>query len=250
MTEQSFPFGGTTVAEPPVPGAPTSVDDDSADKKNRQKLMAVGAAVTALVVLVAAFMLMRGGSSNTGDSVAITPHPAAGSTTTGAATTPAKGHKATGKVHLPKNDNSPVGHDPFKPLVSDQVAAPAAATDTTTTGTAAAPPTVTVPATTTDTTTTDTSGSTTTTAPTQTRHPVWVALAFIGKKGAGFDVGYGHRRSSRVVRYVVRTPQPGSPRIFAHDFALLRVNKDSVVVQFGDGSPFTLDSKNPLRYVG
>src|SRR3954447_14135946 len=137
MTEQMVPMGGTAVAEPPAPLAPTDVDEVG-DAGNRRKLIAVGAALAVLVVAVAGYFLTKGGGSAANDGFVVPHH------TVPVAAKKAPHHaKATKPVKLPKAFKGHVGRDPFKPLYVAPVAAPttdkaAGSTDTgtgTTTGT-------------------------------------------------------------------------------------------------------------------
>src|SRR4051795_4740590 len=122
MTEQTFPAGGTAVAEPPLPALPLD-GGEVADDGSRRKLLLVGAALGVLVLALAAFFLMKGGSDTTATSSSpVLPHHVAAA--------PAKAHhgKATKPLKLPKSYKGNVGKDPFKPLYTAPVAAPSGST--------------------------------------------------------------------------------------------------------------------------
>src|SRR3954469_22651427 len=116
MTEQTFPSGGTAIAEPPLPALPMD-GGDVTDDGSRRKLLLVGAALGVLVLALAAFFLMKGGSDTraTGSSPVLPHH---------AAAAPAKAHhaKATKPLKLPKSYKGNVGKAPFKPLYVAPVA--------------------------------------------------------------------------------------------------------------------------------
>lgn len=248
MTEQSFPFGGTAVAEPPAPTLPASYDEELDDKGNRQKLMAVGAVVAVVVVLLAGFMLLKGGGSSDTSAVAPphgTPSGPTSGTNAGAAAKP---------VHLPKNFKGHVGRDPFNPLYTAPVAAapadnggknaagPTGSTGSPTGNVVGVPP-VTVPGPTTGT-DTPTTGSTGTTdgVPPSSYRPVWVQLVSVhGTKSATFIVAYAKGRHSLTVTYTdIAAPDGARRTVFGNVFGLLSIQDHMATVQFGDGQPFDL----------
>ncbi len=244
MTEQTVPFSATAVAAPPAPLLPTDMDD-AGDAGNRRKLAVVGAVVAVLVALVAAFFLMKGSGSSDNTATGAVPHGTPADTSTGGAAPAATKHKP---VKLPKKFKGDIGRDPFKALYTPPVIAPAptvSATDTsgttgTTTDVTSVDPTTTV----TDTTTT------TTVTPTSPKYrPVWIMLTHVGSSGAKFDVGFSNHKSLRVVKKHVTLSTDGTPTTFARNFALLGISNGSVVLQFGDGSPFRLDMKRNVMIV-
>ena len=239
MTEHTFSSGGTAVAEPPAPLLPTSFDEEP-ENPNRQKLLVVAAAVSVLVLLVVVFMLMKGGSSDSDAGFVPTTHPATKAKVTADATKP---------VHLPKPFKGHVGRDPFNALVAPE-AETAPTGDSTATTTQATDST----STTTSTTSTSTDSGTTTapvttTTKTATYKPVWIKLTNVTSKAATFDIGYSNHKSLKVLDFKVKAPDGDTPRIFAKNFALLRIRDGLVAVQFGDGSPFILDMQRNVMIV-
>src|SRR3954451_14121272 len=186
MTEQMVPMGGTAVAEPPAPLAPTDVDEVG-DAGNRRKLIAVGAALAVLVVAFAGYFLTKGGGSAANDGFVVPHH------TVPVAAKKAPHHaKATKPVKLPKAFKGHVGRDPFKPLYVAPVAAPTTdkAAGSTDTGTPTGPRTRPTPGPSTPTApgTDPTPGATPTV---RHYHAVWLQLVKInGPKSATFVVGY------------------------------------------------------------
>jgi hypothetical protein len=79
--------------------------------------------------------------------------------------------------------------------------------------------------------------------------PVWIRLTHVGAKGATFDIGYSNHHTLKVLEVRVKAPTTGTPRIFAKDFALLRLSGGTAVLQFGDGSPFQLDRTHNVMIV-
>jgi hypothetical protein len=232
MTEQTFPSGGTAVAEPPLPALPMD-GGDSADDGSRRKLLLVGAALGVLVLAIAAFFLLKGGGSST---------PAASgspTTTTPVSTPKVTHHKAAAKkpLTLPKHYNGHVGRDPFKPLYVEPAAAPAAPTTATNGSTS----------TTTDGSTSTTDGSTTTSGSNTgtTTHkpvyrPIWIQLHRLSGNKVIFDIGYSNAHNLRVLRFTVTAPTGHARTVFAQSFSLLRVSGSQVTVQYGDGTPFVM----------
>src|SRR3954452_4038995 len=241
MTEQTFPSGGTAVAEPPMPALPMD-GGDAVDDGNRRKLLLAGAALAVLVLGIAAFFLLKGGGSST---------PAASSspTTSTPVTTPkVTHHKAAAKkpLTLPKRYHGHVGRDPFTPLYSEPAAA--AAPTTTTDGSTS---------TTTDGSTgSTTDGSTTTTGSTggTTTHkavyrPIWLQLHRLSGNKVVFDVGYSNRSNLRVLRFTVTAPKGDVPTVFAKNFSLLHVSGSDVTVRYGDGTTFILTPAQNMMIV-
>src|SRR3954470_10823571 len=234
MTEQTFPVGGTAVAEPPVPALPLD-GGDVADDGSRRKLLLVGAALGVLVLALAAFFLLKGGGSST---------PSAGrspTTTPPVSTTKVTHHhKAAAKkpLTLPKRYHGHVGRDPFVPLYTAPVAAPEGSTSTPTDGSTSTP--------TDGSTSTPTDGSTSSGSDTGTTthkpvyRPIWLQLRrFVGNKVV-FDIGYSNRSTLKVLRFTVTAPKGNARTVFAHSFSLLDVSGGQATVQFGDGTPFIL----------
>src|SRR4051794_33054718 len=102
MTEQTFPSGGTALAEPPLPTLPLD-GGDTDDAGNRRKLLLVGAALGVLVLAIAAYFLLLKGDSSTPTS--------SGAPVSPVASAPVKAHKAhTAKpMKLPKHYKGHVG---------------------------------------------------------------------------------------------------------------------------------------------
>jgi hypothetical protein len=231
MTEQTVPFGGTAVAEPPAPVLPDSYDDEG-DGGNRRKLAVVGALVGVVVLLVVAFFMMKGGSDPAVGSLP-PQHPPVGS---------APGGHAAKPVTLPKPFKGAVGRDPFKALYNPP--APQAPTSGVTGGTTVP----TVGGTGTDTGTTGgnpfptTGGTGTGNGPAASFAPVWVELVAVkGTKSATFVVGYSNGKKAKTVQYAhVAAPSDSLRTTFAGVFALLSVQDGTATVQFGDGTPFDL----------
>lgn len=242
MTEQTYSSGGTAVAEPPAPLLPASYDEEP-ENANRQKLMVVGAVVGVLVLLVVVFMLMKGGGS-AGDSDSFVPPTHASQPSKDSAA------DASNPVRLPKSFKGHVGRDPFNALV-DPAAAAATTSDSTTSSTTQ--PTDSTSTTTSTTSTSTDSGTTTapvtTTTKTPTYKPVWIKLTNVTSKAATFDIGYSNHKSLKVLDFKVKAPDGDTPRIFAKNFALLRIRDGLVAVQFGDGSPFILDMQRNVMIV-
>lgn len=229
MTEQTVPFGGTAVADPPQPLLPGD-DDTSADGGNRRKLIAVGAGAGVLVLLIAAFFLLKGGGSSTPQGLVPSHHVVPPATSRGS-------HPATKPVKLPKPFKGTVGRDPFNPLYSAPTTGSGAGSTATSGSTSTSTST---------TSTTTTTGSTGTTGTTATYHPVWIQLNSVdGNTSATFTIGYSNGSSFKALRFKgVQAPQPGSRTIFASTFALLRLHNGIATVQFGDGTPFLLDTSS------
>lgn len=228
MTEQTVPFGGTAVAEPPAPLLPLE-SDETGDADNRRKLVIVGAAVGVLVLVIAAWFLLKGGGSSDTASGLVPSHhvPVAGNSAAPAAAHPVK---------LPKAFKGTVGRDPFKALY----VAPAGGGTTAGTTTATSSSTGSTTGTTTPTTTGSTTGTTTTpTATTPTYHPVWLQLKSVyGSKWANFVVGYSNGKTLKTVNYFhVMAPTTSNKTVFANVFALLSIQGGNATVQFGDGTP-------------
>jgi hypothetical protein len=244
MTQQTF--GGLAVADP---RSATAVDvaEDAGDD-NRRKLAIVGAIVAVVVVLIAAFFLMKGKG---GDSAAtVPPHvvpPASNGSTHAAA--PAKHAKTA--VRLPKAYNGVVGRDPFKALYVQPADNPATAGSTGDGATSSTGATVPAGTTTPGNTSTGTTTPVTTTPGTTTPvyRPVWIRLTKLTANSATFDVGFSNHKNLKVRHFTESRPSPGSPKVFAHNFALLRLSASQVVVQFGDGTPFVLDMQHPVMIV-
>jgi len=229
MSQQTFTPSGTQVAEPPAPVLPGDAGGTGDD--NRRKLMVVGAAVGVLVLAIVAFFLMKGGSSN--KDASFTPSPIQHS---GIAAAPAK----PAVVKLPRQVSAPVGRDPFKALYVAPAAGPAggSASSTTTQSSSSG----------TSSTTTTAGGTTTSTTTTAkaTYHPVWVQLKGVPTTSATFVVGYSNGKTLKAVQYSLVKPL----RTFAGSFELLSIRNGEATLKYGDGSPFTLDSKHNFMVVG
>src|SRR3954452_14628805 len=231
MTEQTFPSGGTAVAEPPMPALPMD-GGDAVDDGNRRKLLLAGAALGVLVLAITAFFLLKGGGSST---------PAAGSgptTSTPVTTTKVTHHKAAAKkpLTLPKRYHGHVGRDPFTPLYTE----PAAAAPTTTTDGSTSTTTDGSTSSTTDGSTTTTGSNTTTTPHKAIYRPIWLQLHRLSGNKVVFDVGYSNRSTLKVLRFTVTAPRGNVPTVFAKNFSLLHVSGSQVTVQYGDGTTFIL----------
>ena len=233
MTEQTFPAGGTALAEPPLPSLPMDAGDAPADDR-RRKLLLVGAVVGVLVLAMAAYFLMKGGNSTPSSSGAPVQPQSAGAP----ATTGHKAPHAAKPLTLPKAFKGHVGRDPFKALYEAPAPAPQASQGTSTgggdgtTGNTSGVPT--------DTPTTTGSGTTTGTA--TLGHPVWVELVKVnGTKSATFVVGYsnGKRLTTRTFRGVV-APKGATGTVFAKQFTLLSIQNGEATIQFGDGTPLDI----------
>ena len=247
MTEQTS-FGGLAVADPRAATPSVDMAEESGDD-NRRKLAVVGAAVAVLVLLIAAFFLMKGKGTPAAAPAAPNALAGAGSTSAPAGTvaTPAK---ATKPVTLPKHFNGTIGRNPFKPLYvepADKPTTPGATGSTGSTGTPAPTGTVVPPTTTTPGTTTPGTGTTTPTSP--VFRPVWIKLVKLTANGATFDVGFSDHKNLKVRRYALDAPKAGSPEVFARNFAFLRMSAGSVMLQYGDGTPFVLDAQHNVMVV-
>ena len=245
MTEQTS-FGGLAVAADPRSAAP-SVDmtEDSGD--NRRKLAVVGAAVAVLVVLIAAFFLLKGKGAPAAEPAPDALAHAGTTVPTGTAAAPAKAAKP---VTLPKHFSGTIGRDPFKALYTppaDKAGTAGSTGSTGTTGTPAPTGTVVPPTTTTPGTTTPGTGTTTPTSP--VFRPVWIKLEKLTSTGATFDVGFSDHKNLKVRRYALAAPKAGHPEVFARNFAFLRMSAGSVMLQYGDGTPFVLDSQHNVMVV-
>lgn len=244
MTEQTS-FGGLAVADPRSAAPAMDVTEDGGDD-NRRKLAIVGAAVAVVVVLIAAFFLMKGKGSPAAAPAA--PNALATAGAAGVATPgTAKPAKA---VTLPKHFSGVIGRDPFKALYVQPVAKStgSASTGTTTSTTTTSPTGTTVPPVTS---TTGTTTPTTTTNGTTTPvfRPIWVKLVKLTSKGANFDVGFSDHKNLKVRHYSLGTPSASKPVVFAQNFAFLRMSAGTVVLQYGDGTPFVLDAQHPVMIV-
>jgi hypothetical protein len=207
----------------------TPSGDDNIAGDNRRKLLIVAAVVGVLVIVSAAYFLLKsGGSTNSADAgVAIVPH----AVSNGAQPKAAAATAAHAPVTLPRQVAAPVGRNPFKPLyvvpVAPSSAAPGAAVVTSTTSGSSS------------------TSSTSSSATTSTVHPVWVRfLAVTGSQSATFDVGFSNGKKLTVIRYVVKAPAGSGGTVFASSFALQAVHPGYVIVTYGDGTPFKLDSSH------
>ena len=232
MTEQTFPTGGTALAEPPLPSLPMDAGEGAPDDR-RRKLMLVGAAVGVLVLGIVAYFLLKGGSSTPAASGAPASLPPAAA--------PAAQHhhaKANKPLTLPKSYKGHVGRDPFKPLITAPTTAPNATggsgTSGSTSGTSGS----------TSGTTNSTSGSTTgttTTPKTPVYRPIWIQLRSISGRTALFAVGMSNHHTLRVDKFTVTAPRGSTGTIFAKTFQLLSISGGRVLLTYGDGSTFALD---------
>lgn len=245
MTEHTF--GGLAVAAPPTAPVMDPVDESGDD--NRRKLAIVGAVVAVVVVLIAAFFLMKGSGGNS--TAPAVPNALAGATqtpATGAATAPA----TTKPVHLPKSFAGSIGRDPFKALYVQPVVKTGSGSSptTTTTPTDSTTPTGTTTTPTGTTNGTGTTGTTGTTTPTTpVFRPVWIKLVKVTSSGAKFDVGFSDHKNLKVRHFSLGVPSASKPEVFARNFAFLRMSGGSVMLQYGDGTPFILDAQHPLMIV-
>ena len=250
MTEQST-FGGLAVADPRSAAPEVDVAEDSGDA-NRRKLAIVGAVVAVLVLLIAAFFLMKGKGS---PAAPATPNALAQAGTTTSPTTSKA--KVTKPVTLPKRFSGVIGRDPFKPLYvapnPKTAGGTTVSTSTTTSTGTVVPPSTTTPSTTTSGTTTTpgttTTGTGTTTSGTPVFRPIWIKLLKLTSTGAVFDVGFSDHKNLKVRRYDLGAPKVGHPEVFARNFAFLRMSAGSVLLQYGDGTPFVLDAQHNVMVV-
>jgi hypothetical protein len=246
MTEQTS-FGGLAVATPTSVTPGVDLAEDGGDN-NRRKLAVVGAAVAVLVVLIAAFFLMKGKGSPAAEPAVPNALAGVGTTApTGTAAVPAKG-KVAKPVTLPKHFNGTIGRDPFKALYAAPVAKAGTAGAPSSTGKSAptgtdVPPTTTTPGTTTP----PDTGTVTPTTP--VFRPVWIKLVKLTSNGATFDVGFSDHKNLKVRHYKLDAPKAGNPEVFARNFAFLRMSAASVMLQYGDGTPFVLDAQHNVMVV-
>lgn len=216
MSETLF-AAPATEQEAPAPVAP--VEESTTDKDQRRKVLALVGAAAVAVVAIAGYFVMKGGSSDQ-TSAAVPPpvhhHPVAAA--------PAQPKFDTTFPNLPEVFSDVVGRDPFKPLVVNQPAAPAAQAPAPTTVVAGSAPT------------TVTTGSAAT-AP--TAQPDWISLeSQNGLKSATFLV---HSTDGKAVGYTdVAAPADGKTTAFGGYFALISLQDGFAVVQMGDGKPFNL----------
>ena len=244
MTEQTS-FGGLAVADPRTAAPAPDFADDTTGDDSRRKLAVVGAIVAVLVVLIAAFFLMKGKGDSAAPATASAVPPA--STGGAHAKSAAKPAKA---VTLPKSFDGNVGRDPFKPLFVEKAGKDAStATTSDTTGSATDP--TTTPVTTSPDTTTP--GATTTpvtpVSTTPVYRPVWIKLVSVSNGAARFEVGFSNHKTLKVRNYKLDAPAAGAPELFGRNFALLRVTAHTVTLQYGDGTPFTLDPVHNVMIV-
>jgi hypothetical protein len=238
MTEQTTPFGGTAVAEPPTALLPTAFDEVG-DEGNRRKLAIVGAALGVVVLLVAAFFLLKGGGGDT----ATGPVPAASHPAPGAATGTQAGNTAgtaAKPIALPKPFRGNIGRDPFVPLAKVPTQADAADKAPTVKVDASTPTTNTPPATggaTVPTTPSGSNGGSTAVAGDSTA-PLWVELDSVSKGSATFRIMYSDQVA--IVYQHVAVPKAGGQTVFGQLFALLSVHNGTASVKYGDGTPFTV----------
>src|SRR4051794_1532180 len=239
MTEQTSPFGGTAVVEPPTALLPTAFDEGG-DEGNRRKLAVVGAALGVVVLLVAAFFLLKGGSGDTETGpVPAASHPAPGAgTDTSAGSTAGTAHKP---IALPKPFKGNIGRDPFVPLAQVASKSDTASQPSTVTKVDASTPTTNTPPSTGGVTVPVAPGSSTggtTTVAGDSTAPLWVELDSISKKGATFRIMYADRVA--IVYQHVTVPKSGGQTVFGQLFALLGVHNGTATVKYGDGTPFTV----------
>lgn len=235
------------------------VDDVVEGDANRRKLMAAAGAAGVVIVGAAAFFLLHGHSGSKSDGFAPIHHvtPAVHGGAAKSSHSGGKGKSHAGPVsggHTPRVDHHSIVRNPFKPLVTQPVAASAATGPT--------PGTTTVkPATTTGSSTTTTPGTSnpgttnpgTTTppvvTPTQPTHhqggapaagrPLWIELVRTSAHSATFKVGYAHHKFRS---FHVKTPKPTSTSGTTFDkiFALIGVEDGQATLQVGDATPFDL----------
>jgi hypothetical protein len=62
-------------------------------------------------------------------------------------------------------------------------------------------------------------------------------------------VGFSDHKNLKVRHYRLDAPKAGSPEVFARNFAFLRMSAGSVMLQYGDGTPFVLDAQHPTMIV-
>jgi hypothetical protein len=230
MTEQTFPSGGTALAEPPLPSLPMDGSEGAVPDDRRRKLMVVAAAAGVLVLAIAAFFLLKGGGSTP-----VTTSGASGPAAPASAPT-AKHHapKASKPLTLPKSYKGHVGRDPFNPLYVAPSPAPSTAPKGSTSGSDTSGTPASQPS-------TSGTGTTTTTA-TSLGRPVWVELVRVsGTKSATFVVGYsnGKRLTTKTFSNVL-APKGATGTIFAKQFSLLSIQNGEATIQFGDGTPIDI----------
>lgn len=214
MSETLFAAPATEQEAPPL--AP--VEESTADKDQRRKVLALVGAAAVAVVAIAGYFVMKGGSSDQ-TAAALPPvhhHPVAAA--------PAQPKFDKTFPNLPDVFKDVVGRDPFKPLVVDKPAAPAAQAPAPTTVVAGSAPT------------TVNTGST---ASTPAAQPDWISLeSQNGLKSATFLV---HSTDGKATGYTdVAAPADGKTTAFGGYFALISLQDGFAVVQMGDGKPFNL----------
>lgn len=214
MSETLFAAPATEQEAPPI--AP--VEESTADKDQRRKVLALVGAAAVAVVAIAGYFVMKGGSSDQ-TAAALPPvhhHPVAAA--------PAQPKFDKTFPNLPDVFKDVVGRDPFKALVVDKPAAPAAQAPAPTTVVAGSAPT------------TVNTGST---ASAPAAQPDWISLeSQNGLKSATFLV---HSTDGKATGYTdVAAPADGKTTAFGGYFALISLQDGFAVVQMGDGKPFNL----------
>jgi len=213
MSETLFAAPATEQEAPAVPA-----EESGTDQAQRRKMLAlVGAAVVA-VVAIAGYFVMKGGST---DETAAAPLPVHRHPAAAAPAAPNIDSKTF--PNLPAVFKDVVGRDPFKPLVVDKPAAPAAQAPAPTTVVPVAP--------------TGTTAGAPATVP--TAQPDWISLeSQSGVKSATFLV---HSTDGKAVGYTdVPAPADGKTTAFGGYFALISLQDGFAVVQMGDSKPFNV----------
>jgi hypothetical protein len=71
----------------------------------------------------------------------------------------------------------------------------------------------------------------------------------VSGNSARFEVGFSDHKNLTVRDYKLERPAVGAPEVFARNFALLRMTATDVVLQYGDGTPFTLTAQHNVMIV-
>lgn len=228
MTEPSSPFGGgTTVAPPPTTVEPPA-DLVLGNEDNRRKLIIVGAVVAVLLVVVAAYFLLLRHPAPAVPGGAV---PKAATVHNPTANGSGQQKSGTKHVTLPKVGKHPVGHDPFKPLVSEPVVASTEGTK----GSSKTPSTTSSTGSSTGTGTGTTTPGTTTPVP--ARIPVGIKLVHLnGARFATMRVYFNSGRSSKAYRVAAPPPvsstHPSGVTTFAQHFGLYEIFDNNVRIDY------------------
>jgi hypothetical protein len=220
-----------------LPGQP---ENEPSDGGNRRRLIIIGVIAGVIILAAAAYMLLHKSGGSAAPSGAVphgTPQHAAPAKHKASGHSASKGSKSSKPAAnaVPKTAKQQGVVDPFAPLITAPVQTTGGPTSTTT-----------VPASTGSTSTSTgstTTGSTSTSSTSKPAGPTpqWIQLMSVSGTTATFDVGYPHHTFRR---YHVQAPSASARQgtVFDRVFALISIKNGAATVQFGDGTPFVLET--------